>query len=83
MVVTTQRPSVAVQYSAAQAVAEALGLSVSRWRPTATHERRPRWAAAQRQGMTRGNRAAWVSSQGPRWAMRLFCTAWRFSCCVV
>ena len=49
MVVTTQRPSVAVQYSAAQAVAEALGLSVSRWRPT--HERRPRRAA---RGMTLG-----------------------------
>ena len=36
----------AVQYSAAQEVAEALGLSVA-----ANHERRPRWAAL---GMTLG-----------------------------
>ena len=36
-----QRLSVAVQYSAAQEVAEALGLSVAR----PTHERRPRGAA--------------------------------------
>ena len=50
MAFTTQRLSVAVQFSAAPAAqerAEALGLSV--WRPT--HERRPRWAA---RGMTLG-----------------------------
>ena len=47
MAFTTQRLSVAVQYSAAQEVlAEALGLSVA-----ANHERRPRWAA---RGMTLG-----------------------------
>ena len=47
MAFTTQRLSVAVQYSAAQEVlAEALGLSVA-----ANHERCPRWAA---RGMTLG-----------------------------
>ena len=46
MAFTTQRLSVAVQYSAAQEVAEARGLSMA-----ANHERRPRWAA---RGMTLG-----------------------------
>ena len=50
MAFTTQRLSVTVQYSAAQEVAEALGLSVA-----ANHERRPRWAA---RGMMLGG-SAW------------------------
>ena len=50
MAFTTQRLSVAVQYSAAQEVAEALGLSVAA-DPRVTHERRPRWAA---RGVTHG-----------------------------
>ena len=44
---TTQRLSVAVQYSAAQEVAEALGLSVA----ADPRARRPRWAA---RGVTLG-----------------------------
>ena len=58
MAFTTQRLSVAVQYSAAQEVAEALGLG--RLRPT--HEQRPDG----RRGAWRCViRAAWVSPQGP------------------
>ena len=67
---TTQRLSVAVQYSAAQEVAEARGLSMA-----ANHERRPRWAGA---GLDAGGiLAAWVSSQGRRPGTRLLCRALR------
>ena len=73
MAFTTQRLSVAVQYSAAQEVAEALGLSV------AADPRAAPYALEGRRGACRrgGPRGAGASSQGPRPAMRLLCTALR------
>ena len=74
MAFATQRLSVVVQYSAAQEVAEALGLSVA----AETHERRSRWAA---RGVTLGE--PWgtgVSSHRDHHrAMRVCC----LSCVVV
>ena len=72
MAFTTQRLSVAVQYSAAQEVAEALGLSVAA-DPRAGGALDGRCAGHDAGGI----RAVWVSSQGPRPAMRLLCTALR------
>ena len=66
---------VAVQYSAAQEVADG-SASVGGDRPTSD-------ALEGGAGHDAGGiRAAWVSAQGPRPAMRLFCTALRVECVV-